>query len=1119
MKTLRGFVLLLHFFPNLHIAASNLDLNAGPDQQHSSRSIKSLARLRPVAIKPARDLTVAVDVKLYPGTNITNKQQEVQEKEFYDSASGLLVENNNEAGIKVVEDENGQLSFIVGGKARKVGQFYVKKKGQFDFTKLARSKLEGSKISQPFRASKEKQEQNKKVEAEALLDLLWSDEKLNIKDKKQTGKKADLISYLPPEESISESEEQLRASRQSKNQDYDADDYYDYDNEYGDDYEDDYEAEDRGRTEEQRFRGGESRRFQAPRQQRQLGGTDGQNCRTEGYDTRVRDDCQEVIDTVCNTVQVTKYRTEIDQQCKTKIDQKCRPIETNVPKQECKEKIEKRCTTKYEWVPEQSYDEECHETIDTVCEKTVEIAVPVKVPYPVPTPQPYHVKPTSNPYYVKPSPMPYQAKPTPTPHHHKSTPTVYQHKPTPTPYRHKHNPTSYQSRPSPQPYHLKPTPQPYHPKPTTQYYQPTPTQQPYHPKASPSPLHDHLEPRNLPHHPSPKPTLYTFTPSPYPPHSTIGPYAPSSPTPYFRPVHPEPKAPLPTPRASLPHPSTISTLPASNLNHHRNELLKRFNSQQQRRDATIYFEYPDLAGNPTKEGQEKILRLKRHFQSFQATSKQEEEKDSIEEPDHQREIKKRDSTIKEKEQTEKENHQLKKRDSDAQFTNILPGSRPDLRAFTTGGQDGFLRFSSPAGSPSLFTTTLTDTSAPLGEASSALGGALVDTGDIIKANKDKVNREAIRKRLIDLLAEEPKLLAALGSIDTESATAKNKITAGAVKASSLLPEPSRPRASLQDHELTQLLAGTSLQDLVAHDTSPIHSQSPEPVLGGPLLGHRESHSSQPVLGGPLLGHHESHSSEPALGGPLVGPHASYHPDHVLPQHPGDQHYDLLQEKVIQQELPAPPGCRSIATKKCHKVPVVKQKKVPRTQCEEVPGINCFFVLKKVADLECAPTSYQDCTDLVKEVPYLAPEEQCEDVAFEECVEIEEQVPIQVCTTVDPSREAVTTNVGNTYRNRSQSRSRSRTRIKRGRTGDGRVTTFSGTRTSGSFEPFGSRLGRSSDSAEQKRRKKERKQEKQEEKEENLAVLREVFLAGDSFVDKERKLKARITQRRHLSYPN
>ena len=53
----------------------------------------------------------------------------------------------------------------------------------------------------------------------------------------------------------------------------------------------------------------------------------------------------------------------------------------------------------------------------------------------------------------------------------------------------------------------------------------------------------------------------------------------------------------------------------------------------------------------------------------------------------------------------------------------------------------------------------------------------------------------------------------------------------------------------------------------------------------------------------------------------------------------------------------------------------------------------------------------------------------------------------------------------------------------------RLCCISGTRTSGSFEPFGSRLGRSSDSAEQKRRKKERKQEKQEEKEENLAVLR------------------------------
>ena len=38
-----------------------------------------------------------------------------------------------------------------------------------------------------------------------------------------------------------------------------------------------------------------------------------------GYDTRTRDDCQEVFDTVCTTVQVTKYRTEIDQQCKTKV--------------------------------------------------------------------------------------------------------------------------------------------------------------------------------------------------------------------------------------------------------------------------------------------------------------------------------------------------------------------------------------------------------------------------------------------------------------------------------------------------------------------------------------------------------------------------------------------------------------------------------------------------------------------------------------------------------------------------------------------------------------------------------------------------------------------------------
>ena len=36
------------------------------------------------------------------------------------------------------------------------------------------------------------------------------------------------------------------------------------------------------------------------------------------------------------------------------------------------------------------------------------------------------------------------------------------------------------------------------------------------------------------------------------------------------------------------------------------------------------------------------------------------------------------------------------------------------------------------------------------------------------------------------------------------------------------------------------------------------------------------------------------------------------------------------------------------------------------------------------------------------------------------VQIEEQVPIQVCTTVDPNREAVTTNVGDTYRSSTES---------------------------------------------------------------------------------------------------
>ena len=106
----------------------------------------------------------------------------------------------------------------------------------------------------------------------------------------------------------------------------------------------------------------------------------------------------------------------------------------------------------------------------------------------------------------------------------------------------------------------------------------------------------------------------------------------------------------------------------------------------------------------------------------------------------------------------------------------------------------------------------------------------------------------------------------------------------------------------------------------------------------------------------------------------------------------DSHYhpDFQEEykpTITKVELASPRGCRSFATKECHTVPIVFPKKVPFDNCHDVPAVDCFFVLKNVPDIECSPQPYQDCTDVVKDVPYIGHEEQCEEVTYEECVEV------------------------------------------------------------------------------------------------------------------------------------
>ena len=91
--------------------------------------------------------------------------------------------------------------------------------------------------------------------------------------------------------------------------------------------------------------------------------------------------------------------------------------------------------------------------------------------------------------------------------------------------------------------------------------------------------------------------------------------------------------------------------------------------------------------------------------------------------------------------------------------------------------------------------------------------------------------------------------------------------------------------------------------------------------------------------------------------------------------------------ITSHELPAPPGCSSIATKKCLKKPASVPRKVPHTVCHTVPDIDCVNILRSVPEVQCTPEVHRECKDVERKVPYLVQEEECEEVTFDECVEV------------------------------------------------------------------------------------------------------------------------------------
>ena len=101
------------------------------------------------------------------------------------------------------------------------------------------------------------------------------------------------------------------------------------------------EADDVGSSREggEEKRGKSDRRHQRERQARQ-GGFEGANgnCETTGFEVRNREECNEVTEIRCETVNITKFRNTIVERCQTLFDQKCNVTFNDVPKQKCSPK-------------------------------------------------------------------------------------------------------------------------------------------------------------------------------------------------------------------------------------------------------------------------------------------------------------------------------------------------------------------------------------------------------------------------------------------------------------------------------------------------------------------------------------------------------------------------------------------------------------------------------------------------------------------------------------------------------------------------------------------------------------------------------------------------------------
>ena len=71
-------------------------------------------------------------------------------------------------------------------------------------------------------------------------------------------------------------------------------------------------------------------------------------------------------------------------------------------------------------------------------------------------------------------------------------------------------------------------------------------------------------------------------------------------------------------------------------------------------------------------------------------------------------------------------------------------------------------------------------------------------------------------------------------------------------------------------------------------------------------------------------------------------------------------------------------------------------KVPFETCRSVPDVSCHTILRPVPDVECVPEPYIECNDIAVDIPFLEPVEECEEIVFDECLEVSYSVGQIVC---------------------------------------------------------------------------------------------------------------------------